>query len=85
MLGHLVAVAGHGGPEHHPLVDRRGPGQRLLQRPVDVGPCQLGQESQVTEIDAEDRDVAPGQAHAVGHGQERAVAAEDEEQVDEGR
>ena len=50
-----------------------------------LGEVDLGEESQVAEVHAEDRQVAPGLADARGHRQQRAVAAQHEQQVDQSR
>ena len=58
----------------HPLVDRELAGDDALQDGLEVAGLGLGQEADLAEVDAEDRDVDLG--HGPGRAQERAVAAE---------
>jgi hypothetical protein len=55
-------------------------GLERRQQLVDAG---LGQEAQAAEVDAEDRDVAARLRDAGRHPEQRAVAAEEHDEIDE--
>ena len=69
------------GMQHHPLVELRRAVEHRFQRVVQFGKRDLGEEAEAAEVHAEDRDVAPGWRDASGHAEQRAVAAEHDDQV----
>ena len=70
--------------QHHPLLDARLAVERRFERRVQLGQRHLGQEAEAAEVDAENRNVDARRADAVGHRQQRAVAAEHDDHVDVG-
>src|SRR5205814_338931 len=68
--------------QHHPVFDRRGSRQRTFERWIQFGQGDFGEEAEAAEIDAEEGDVRSGGADAVGHREERAIAAEHDDHVD---
>ena len=55
---------------------------RTARATVELVDARLGEEAEAAEVDAEDRDVAAGLRDARRHAEQRAVAAEDDDQID---
>ena len=53
-----------------------------LERGVELGQRDLGEKPEAAEVDAEDRNRQSRFADTVGHAEQRAVAAEDEHDID---
>ena len=70
--------------EHQPRSIVAAPFERRLERRIELGQRHLGEKPEAAEVDAEDGMSSTGERDAVGHAEQRAVAAEDEEQVDRG-
>ncbi len=68
-----------------PRLDDGRAGDDALERGVELRQGGFGEEAQAAEVDGEDRDVDPGKRDPPGRGEERAVAAEHDDQVDFGR
>ena len=70
------------GAKHPPLVELGGAVQHRLERLVQLVDPDLGEETKAPEVHAENRDVSSRLTDAVGHRQERAVAPEHHDEVD---
>ncbi len=68
------------GLQHQALFDVCRAGDGLLERRVEFGQRDLGEEPEAAEVDAQDWNCRSGLANGVGHAEERAVAAEDDHQ-----
>src|SRR5439155_26098162 len=66
--------------KHDPLLDHEAPGQEGLQSREELLLGQGGEEAEPAQIDAQDRHAQV--SHEAGHGQERAVSAHYEEEIE---
>ncbi len=67
--------------QHHALVDVGRSLEDGLERIVQLGQGDLGEEAQAAEVDAEDGHRGSGLRDAARHADERAVAAEHDHEV----
>ena len=73
------------GAKHPPLVELGGAVQHRLERLVQLVDPDLGEETKAPEVHAQNRDISSRLADAVGHREQRAVATEHDDEVDERR
>ena len=58
------------------------PSHRGFERRIELGQRHFGEKAEAAEVHAENRNRRPRLANPIGHRQERAVAAKDEDQID---
>ena len=68
--------------KHQALFDVSMARERRLERGIELGERHLGEKAEAAEIDAENRNRQACAADAIGHAEQRAVAAEHEHQAD---
>ena len=82
MFGHGLPGADRRRAQHEAFFDVRAPAERRVERAIKLGERHFGEEAEAAEIHAEDRNGRPRFADAIGHPEQRAVAAEHEDHVD---
>ena len=82
VLGSRLAGAFDDRSQHQARLDRRRAGQRGLERRVQLVVGDLRHEPEAAEVHAEDRDLQSGLGRPVGHAEQRAVAPEQQDEID---
>jgi hypothetical protein len=77
----LACAIGIGG-EHGAFIERRRPIEDRFEHGVELVDARFGEETEAAKIHAEDWNVATRLRGPRRHAQERAVAAEDDDQID---
>ena len=85
VLVHDIGAAHHAPLQQQPRLDRRPSRHQRLERRLEIGAADFRQEPEVPEVDAEERRVFVRMDDGAGGAEERAVAAERDDDVDVAR